>query len=150
MRSFDLNLRPIAYGIAAIILIWSLMSFFFTVDAGERDAFLARHDEKWIDEGVDCYVFGDRCLSGLSPVHRFYSPEHRAYFYTIQPDDVRKLVEVYREQWQHEEAEIAQVEGRVRLRPRNVEAEKFRNLDGNTRGDCQSHGHGGVALPLRQ
>jgi regulator of protease activity HflC (stomatin/prohibitin superfamily) len=34
------NFRPIAIGIAAIIVFWSLLSFFFTVDAGERGVVL--------------------------------------------------------------------------------------------------------------
>lgn len=36
----NFNVRPIAFAAASIIVLWALMSFFFTVDAGERGVVL--------------------------------------------------------------------------------------------------------------
>jgi regulator of protease activity HflC (stomatin/prohibitin superfamily) len=34
------NLRALAVGTAAVIVLWTLLSFFFTIDAGERGVIL--------------------------------------------------------------------------------------------------------------
>ena len=36
----NVNLRAIAFGILAVISLWALLSFFFTIDAGERGVVL--------------------------------------------------------------------------------------------------------------
>ena len=84
--------------------LWSATHgrYFYTVDCAERDAFLARQDETWIYEGADSYVFADSRVAGLSPVYRFYSPEFRAYLYTIQPTEVQALRESHDGRWRYE------------------------------------------------
>lgn len=75
---------------------------FYTIDARERDAFLKCPLWAWICEGVDCQVFAEDRLPGLHPVHRFYSPSLRAYFYTIQSAEVQRLIVDENAHWQHE------------------------------------------------
>jgi regulator of protease activity HflC (stomatin/prohibitin superfamily) len=36
----NLNFRSITFGIAGLIAFWALMSFFFTINAGERGAII--------------------------------------------------------------------------------------------------------------
>jgi hypothetical protein len=36
----NVNLRAIAFGILSVIALWALLSFFFTIDAGERGVVL--------------------------------------------------------------------------------------------------------------
>jgi len=84
--------------------LWSATRgrYFYTVDTGERDVFLACQHETWVYEGVDSYVFADDCVAGLCPVHRFYLPESHAYFYTIQSEEVQMLIKEYEGRWQYE------------------------------------------------
>ncbi len=93
----DTRLRPLHR-------LWSATygRYFYSIHAEERDAFLACRDQTWIYEGIDSYVFAEDCVPGLSPVHRFYAPEFRAYFYTMEPGEVQRLCESPEGRWQDE------------------------------------------------
>jgi hypothetical protein len=92
-------------GSANVFRLWTAASgrFFYTIEETERDRFLARRGEVWICEGVDFHAFRETCMAGLSPVHRFYGPELKSYFYTIAPSEVENLIKRRDGQWQHQD-----------------------------------------------
>ena len=74
----------------------------YTIDTNERDRFLGLPGRTWVDEGTAWHAFADNSIPGLSPVHRFYSPTRKAYFYTILASETQHLIEDYTEQWQYQ------------------------------------------------
>jgi hypothetical protein len=93
--------RPGAKGVHQL---WSSTygRYFYTIDERQKNAFAGRGGGLWTYEGIAYYAFPAGDSPGLSPVHRFSSPQLHGYFYTIVRAEAEKLRHDSAQQWQYE------------------------------------------------
>jgi hypothetical protein len=95
---------PFADGLRDVHRLWSSFfgRYFYSINPNECSAFLGRRHQAWVDEGVAYRAFTNNTIPGVAPVHRFYSPTQRGYFYTIVSQEAQKLMRDYSDQCQYE------------------------------------------------
>lgn len=69
---------------------------FYTISLAERNSIIERYPRTvWREEGVAFYAFGADNCTGKDPVHRFWSPQLKAHFYTIRETERVSIIEQY-------------------------------------------------------
>jgi hypothetical protein len=103
-RSYGELALPFGDKLKDVHRLWSSFygRYFYTVDTDERDAFLGRRQQTWIDEGVAYRAFADSTVPGVAPVYRFYWPTQKSYFYVIESPEAQKLMHGPSDRWKYE------------------------------------------------
>jgi len=92
-------------GLAPVYRFWSsvLNSHFYTANAAEKQRLIDNYSRVWTYEGIAFYGFleGQQPPDAL-PVHRFWSSQLSAHFYTINEAEKDKLIQNYSPIWTYE------------------------------------------------
>lgn len=88
-------------------LFWSANNskYFYTISAAEKERIIANFPTNvWEYLGVSYYAYapGDQ-PAGTRGIHRFYSPENRAHFFTMSETEKNRIIASYPESvWRYE------------------------------------------------
>jgi hypothetical protein len=92
-------------GLLPVHRFWSPVfgGHFYTVDEAEKDQLLRQYADYWTYEGPAFYAWPDgRQPPGSTPVHRFWSEQTRAHFYTADEAEKDYLIQQYANVWAYE------------------------------------------------
>jgi len=75
---------------------------FYTMSEDEKEKLLTQSTDVWTYEGVAFRAFPDDSDPDSRPVHRFWSNALASHFYTIDEEEVARLVDEYADVWAYE------------------------------------------------
>lgn len=91
-------------GLGPVYRFWSPTEskHFYTLSGTERDKLINEYAHVWEYEDVAYYAFYAPIAENLLPVHRFWSDQLEAHFWTISEAERKKLVKEFPDVWRYE------------------------------------------------